>query len=169
VVNISAQGIHITLTGNELATAMVDRISGETASDLVRLAIADHLAFVEKVATAVQQHNALLPTSLSTHHACRLGRWYDSVTDPITTGLPAYQAIAEPHRLVHSLGCEALTCLVGKDHAGAATKLRDLRAVSGEVVDLLNRLQVEFCETLGAGSSQAPLSDAHHHAKERAA
>jgi len=155
VVNVSAHGTHITLTGDELATAMVDRISGETVGDLVRLAIADHLAFVEKVATAVQQRQPLGPTSLSTHHVCRLGRWYDSVNDPITVGLPAYQAIAEPHRLVHAIGREALTCLVGGDHAGAATKVGDLRAASGEIVDLLNRLEIEFRETLGAASSQA--------------
>jgi hypothetical protein len=160
VVNVSPEGLHVSFV-EEIASSLADRIARETSAEMVRLTTSDHIAFVQKVVTAVEQRQSLNPTSLATHHGCRLGRWYDSVTDPITLGLPAYKALNDPHREVHALGREALSLLANDDHAGATARLAVLRQASARVIDTLNRLQVEFDASF-AGQTGAATSAASH-------
>ncbi len=160
VVNASPAGLHVSFD-QDIAEALADRVARETSAEMVRLTTADHVAFVQKVVTAVEQRQALNPTSLSTHHGCRLGGWYDSVTDPITTALPAYIALAEPHREVHTLGREALSLLANGDHAGAIARLTTLREASNRVIDTLNRFQIEFDASFANHSGAAPASAPH--------
>jgi len=143
VVNISRQGLHVSFSQN-IPTTLADRIARETAAEMVRLTTADHVAFVQRVVTAVEEHQNLNPASLATHHGCRLGRWYDSVTDTLTTALPAYRDLDEAHRLVHTLGRDALTAEAAGLHGDAHAKLVALRDASRIVISTLNRFEKEF-------------------------
>jgi hypothetical protein len=174
VVSATPRGNHVSFADSALDSAVADRISLETAADLVALTSKDHLAFVEKVVKAVEEHQDLPPTALTAHHGCRLGRWYDSVTDPQTISLPAYQAMAEPHREVHAHGREALARLASKDHAGAAREVEAMRERSRRILDLLQQFKREFVASFQAdaqraqshgqshGQSQAHRGRSHH-------
>jgi methyl-accepting chemotaxis protein len=133
----SDEGLYISFTDATLASAEVDRISVATVAEAVSLAKDDHRAFVQRVDEAVA---AGVPpaTALPSHHACRLGRWYDSLTDPATLALPSFRGIAEPHHAVHEAGQKALAALVAKDMAAAQQHLTRLRQASQAVLQALD-------------------------------
>ena len=152
VVNTSRQGLHVSFS-QHISAALADRVARETAAEMVRLTTADHVAFVQRVVSAVDEHQNLNPASLATHHGCRLGRWYDSVTDAITIGLPAYRELDEPHRLVHALGRDALAAEAAGLHAEAQAKLVALREASRGVINTLDRFEREFNASFDASAT----------------
>ena len=93
-------------TGEGLTSAEADRISLQTTAELAKLAKGDHVAFVKRVADAVANGSDLSPDSLPTHHLCRLGRWHDHISDPVTLALPAFKDLDEPHHHVHRIRAE---------------------------------------------------------------
>ncbi len=91
VVEVTEHGLRIAFTGDGLAAADADRISLTTIGDLVKLTKADHTAFVTRVADAVAKREKSAPENLATSHQCRLGRWYDGVSDTATLALAIVQ------------------------------------------------------------------------------
>ena len=90
----------------------------------------DHVAFVKKVVDAVEANAETAPGSLATAHHCRLGRWYDGISDPATLALASFKAIDEPHHAVHSAGRKALAALAADDMASGTARGRgDARGV----------------------------------------
>jgi len=141
--------MHIRFDGQRISRQQVDRMSRDGVGELVRLAKQDHLAFVGKIVEAVDGQRQLLPADLSTHHSCRLGRWYDSVNDPKTMRLATYRGMAHPHRIVHEQGREALVALQGGNKAAAERHTAEMKRASGDVLRLLDEMEREFTQTLG--------------------
>ena len=85
----------------------VKSLAGQAASPAQRVAVS--IAHIQQ-ATAATLHGQenQLAAGLSTHHTCRLGRWHDHVGDETLRCLPAFAALAEPHRQVHALGRQFL-------------------------------------------------------------
>ncbi len=100
-VYMAGDGVGVAFSGDGLQARDADRISLETIPELVRLAKGDHVAFVKKVVDAVAAGEKLPHGSLPTEHHCRLGRWYDGVSDPATRALGSFKALNEPHQAVH--------------------------------------------------------------------
>ena len=149
MVESAPDGWRIELFGDGLPTAEVDRISVATVGDLVQLCQADHIAFVNDVATTVQGRVQRSPNSLSNSHQCRLGRWYDSISDIATKSLPGFVAIDEPHHAVHETGRRALLALQAGDVAGAEREVAAMRAASQRVLDGLAAFGREYPSTIG--------------------
>ena len=148
--------LRIAFNGEGLPTADADRISLETIPDLVRLTRDDHLAFCQKVAGAVETGAKQPPASLATPHHCRLGRWYDGVTDPATRALPSFQAMDAPHQAVHDAGRRALAALAADDMATAKREVAAMREASGRILHFLDAFGREFPATVGAARQSAP-------------
>jgi len=70
---------------------------------------------------------------------CRLGKWYHASDNPFK-GLPEYQALDHPHRLVHEMAAQAAAFYENGDIKNAKRSFRLLRRSSGKVIHLLNRL-----------------------------
>ena len=147
--------VRIAFTGDGLTAGDADRISVETIPDLVQLTKNDHIAFVKKVVDAVAAREKQPPGSLATVHRCRLGRWYDGVSDPATQALPAFKAINEPHHAVHKSGRKALAALATDDMAAAEREIATLREASNRVMQSLDAFGREY--TLGAGAGTQAL------------
>ncbi|WP_051341320.1 protoglobin domain-containing protein [Azospirillum halopraeferens] len=137
-------GLHIRFDHASITAQEVDRISREDMGRIVDLAKGDHRAFVEKIQGALDGKHRLLPADLSTHHSCRLGRWYDHVNDPATLRLPSYRAMAEPHRIVHEKGREVLLALQSGDRAAADRHAAEMKRQSEAILTLLDRLGGEY-------------------------
>jgi len=148
--------LRIAFNGEGLPTADADRISLETIPDLVRLTRDDHLAFCQKVAGAVETGAKQPPASLATPHHCRLGRWYDGVTDPATRALPSFQAMDAPHQAVHDAGRRALAALAADDMATAKREVAAMREASGRILHFLDAFGREFPATVWAARQSAP-------------
>ncbi|WP_454016504.1 methyl-accepting chemotaxis protein [Azospirillum sp. Marseille-Q6669] len=140
--------LHIRFDERKIGREEVDRMSRDGVGELVRLAKQDHLAFVDKIMEAVGGQRTLLPADLSTHHSCRLGRWYDSVNDPRTMRLPTYKGMATPHRTVHESGRETLLALQAGNRMEAERHAAEMKRASAEVVRLLDELERDFARTL---------------------
>ncbi len=126
-----------------LPAERVDALAAKSVGNICNLAKGDHVAFVEKVAGALGGES-VSPSTLSTHHTCRLGRWYDSVTDDVMMSLPAFSALAEPHREVHSRARQVLAALEVGQEPLARTRMEELRASSAKVQAGLDRLRAEY-------------------------
>jgi hypothetical protein len=147
VVTRTSDGVHVQLEHGALTTETADRIALEDCRRIVELAKGDHKAFVQKVLDGVEGRNQTMATDLSTHHSCRLGRWYDHVNDVKTMNLAAYREMAEPHRIVHEKGREALLATEKGDKATATRAAKEMSAASERILALLDRFGTEFAET----------------------
>ena len=155
----SEGALHICFSGEGMQSAEVDRISLTTVAELVKLTKDDHLGFVKRVVDAVAA--AHVPESgLVTHHTCRLGRWYDSLTDTATLALPSFRAIAEPHHAVHECGHRVLAAMSAHDIVGAQRCLTELRGHSERVLRCLDEFGREYPTTIASQTYQASASKA---------
>jgi len=132
VVQLAEHGPRIAFTGDGLRPEQADDISLETIPDLVTRTKADHIAFVQGMADAVESNEALPGGSLATAHHCRLCQWYDGVSDPTTRALVPFKAIEEPHHIVHDASARALVALAAGDMAMARRELAAVQQASDQ-------------------------------------
>ncbi len=71
----------------------------------------DHIIFKHKAYASLLEGDKELAASFGDHHACRLGKWYDTDGKEMFGATPAYKAIELPHSLVHSHVLSAVACL----------------------------------------------------------
>jgi methyl-accepting chemotaxis protein len=150
VIARAEDGLHVRWTGGEITAADADRISVTTIGELVAHTKDDHIAFVKRVTDAVTRRDASALDDLSSHHSCRLGRWFDSVSDPATLALPSYNAIMEPHQAVHDSGRQALAAVAAGDLSTAQQILGELRRHSEQVLSCLDRFGRDYPATITA-------------------
>ncbi len=135
---------HVRFDQCSLTGERIDALARKNIARIVDLTKNDHLAFVDKIAGALSGGQAIRPSDLATHHTCRLGRWYDTVTDDLMCSLSAYADLAEPHREVHTYGRQVLVALETGQSELANTRMAELRAASGTVLATLDRLRNEY-------------------------
>ena len=111
---------------------------------LVEIAKNDHIAFKRRVLDGVLGRTELKADGIPDHHGCRLGKWYDAITDQGVLGNAAYACLVTPHQQVHAAAKVALT------HAGegrldeAFAALEDMNKASVSVVAMLENLAGEL-------------------------
>jgi methyl-accepting chemotaxis protein len=148
-------GLHLMFSGENLTAQEADRMSLTTIADLVNLTKADHVAFVRRVAEAVEGREALSPDSLPKSHLCRLGRWYDSVNDPSVLALPSFQAIHAPHEDVHRSGQQALVALAAQHMPAAQRHVAELMQHSEHVLRCLDDFGRAYPATIDTSRAAA--------------
>ena len=158
VVATDEDGVRIAFSGEGLPAAEADRISLTTTAEMVKLVKDDHTAFVKRVVDAVAARDKLPPGSLATQHHCRLGRWYDYVTDPGTLALPSFKSIAEPHYEIHEAGRRALAAVVADDLTTAQRCVAEMRQHSEHVLHCLDDFGRAFPTTIGADRSDTAVA-----------
>ena len=148
IVAKSGDALHILFADDGIASPEADRISTATIADLVSVTKNDHVAFIARVQKAVSgTGERIAPTNLPTHHQCRLGKWYDGVSDRMTLALPAFKAMAEPHRLVHDAGRQALGAFARGDQVAIKQALDTMLGHSRTVQSYLDAFGREFPAT----------------------
>jgi uncharacterized protein YoxC len=141
---------HLHFMGNSLPTAKVDYLAKVSIGRLIETVKNDHRVFVSRIADTVAGKIRLDPADLSTHHTCRLGHWYDSVTDEMMMALPAFHNLLGPHRQVHVKGHDVLSSLIEGRETEVQARMAELERVSLQVIDHLDRLGAEFLQRLAA-------------------
>jgi methyl-accepting chemotaxis protein len=144
---------HLRFTKTMLPPAQVESLSKASIGRLIETTKNDHRVFVARIAEAVRGEIKLAPAELSTHHTCRLGRWYDNVSDETMIGLTAFAGLLEPHRDVHRKGRDVLVSLTEGREAEAAQRMADLERLSRQVIDLLDRLGAEFVQSAAVAAA----------------
>jgi hypothetical protein len=142
--------------GDGLSSTQADRVSLETIPGLVKQTKADHAAFIQRVVDAVETHEPLPAISLGTAHHCRLGRWYDGVSDPMTRALARFKTLEEPHHAVHDAGARTLVALVAGDMTTLAQReLGAMRQASERIMQALDEFGSTYPSTIGAATRAA--------------
>ena len=103
----------------------------------------DHLKFLESVTNAISGQGDATAAGLSDHHQCRLGKWYDTVTDTTVRSSPHFSALLDPHASFHDLGHQALAAHEAGDAAEAKHLLSELTAQSRTVLTHLDQLAAD--------------------------
>jgi len=140
---------------NRVADAMdkanaviVERVQSLATRDIshkvVYLAKSDHTAFKKNVMDTLIGRKTLKADELADHHGCRLGKWYDTVTDDAVRNAPSFRQMAGPHEKVHRFGKDALHALHKGDMDAALAAAGSMEAASKEVLTLLDQLAHEL-------------------------
>jgi methyl-accepting chemotaxis protein len=90
----------------------------------VHLAKSDHMIWRKKLAEMLVGRLKLNPNELANHHTCRLGKWYDAVTDQAMKSHPSFRQLETPHQAVHAHGIEAARLYNAGDIDGALREVR---------------------------------------------
>ncbi|MCW2245214.1 methyl-accepting chemotaxis protein [Azospirillum fermentarium] len=118
----------------------------KTPRALCEVAKVDHVVFKKRIVDALMERVRLGPDEVANQHTCRLGKWYDNLTDERIRAHPAYRQLAEPHARVHDHGKNALRLKADGRDADALAELQKLNAASHEVLTLLERLSSDMVE-----------------------
>ncbi len=154
VVQQTENALRIAFSGEGLPSDAADRISLETIPHLVTLAKNDHLAFVKKVADAVETRTMIPSAGLASAHQCRLGRWYDDVSDAATRALASFKMLNEPHHKVHDSGVRALAALASGDLVKAERAIAAMREASVRVLTCLDTFGREYPAAFAAAAQR---------------
>ena len=150
VIDVTDTGLHIAFAGEGLSGDDADRISLATIADLVKLTKSEHTAFARRVSDAVAAQDKLPPDQIATHHLCRLGLWYERISDSATLALPSFRAIAEPHLAVHELGRKALAAVTVNDLRAAQRYVAEMSQQCDQVVRCLDDFGRAFPAVIGS-------------------
>ncbi|MCI4661893.1 MAG: methyl-accepting chemotaxis protein [Neomegalonema sp.] len=107
---------------------------------VLHLAKADHVIWKKRLADMFAGRLNLDPGELSSHHSCRLGKWYAASGAELYGDLADFKALEHPHRVVHSAGVAAAEAFMRGDRHEAFRLMGIVESASVEVIRLLDRL-----------------------------
>ena len=110
---------------------------------------ADHIVFKHNAYITIldEKHEGI--DKIGDHHACRLGKWYDTEGKESLGYTKAFKALEKPHAAVHSkvldtVGCvEKSSCLTEKDFSKIVANMKDVEMASFELFDLFKEMVKE--------------------------
>lgn len=105
---------------------------------LIQLARSDHASFKKQVIDTLIGTERTQASALPDHHACRFGKWYDSINNRAVTSNEAFRRINGPHEKVHAQGKEALAKYQAGDFLAAVAAAEKMEAASQEVFAALD-------------------------------
>ncbi len=112
---------------------------------IVKLAKSDHVIWKKRLANMLCGREKLDPNTLTDHNHCRLGNWYNSLTDVKLRNSPSFQALAAPHREVHEHGIEAARLFNAGNFDAALHEIDKAGESSKKVLECLSELE-RACE-----------------------
>jgi len=137
--------VRSTITSLEQAAKLVlervNQYAGAASSrDLVQIAKSDHVAFKKRLTDALTGRASWKASEVPDEHSCRLGKWYDNVTEPEILGQQAYRKLREPHAALHTAARGALLASEQGDQKGALEGLERFVGAAKQVVSLLDEI-----------------------------
>jgi methyl-accepting chemotaxis protein len=115
----------------------------EVPHKVVKLAQSDHVLWKKRLVNMVSGREGLNADELADHHSCRLGKWYDRVSDAAYTNHPAFKALQKPHELVHKHGIQAVRFYNDNKLKEAVEEIEKVEDASKDVLRLLAELAGE--------------------------
>jgi len=143
----SVESFNSTITSlNVDATEMAQEIADMENAVFVSLAKIDHIIYKADAYDAVVNKD---PSKvLTSHTACRLGKWYDNTGKKQFGNTPSYKALQEPHKIVHSSVIDTMQFFKDADKRlenedKIIKNLQLMEARSTELFLLLNQMLAE--------------------------
>jgi methyl-accepting chemotaxis protein len=108
---------------------------------IIKLAQSDHVIWKKRLVNMICGKQGLKEKELADHHSCRLGKWYDQVTDANLLQRPEFKQLLRPHQLVHHHGKLAVAAYNTGDIKAALAEIADVEAASVDVLRLLRKME----------------------------
>ncbi|MGH1399289.1 MAG: methyl-accepting chemotaxis protein [Alphaproteobacteria bacterium] len=142
----SVEGIeHIVDSMTSVETLITTQINSlaslNVPGKIVKLAQSDHVLWKKRLANMVIGKEGLNPNELADHHSCRLGKWYDNISNPDYLNNPDFKALIEPHEKVHAHGIKAVKLFNDGKMEAALEEITHVEESSKEVLRLLGELE----------------------------
>lgn len=109
--------------------------------DLLQLAITDHLLWRWKIYNLILGFEKMNESDVTSHQACRLGKWYYGIASKLFGHETAYKEVEQPHIRIHQLAKEAVKAVNQGNKEKAEQCLIDIHHTSKEVVEKLTELK----------------------------
>lgn len=109
--------------------------------DIVKIAITDHLMLRWKVYNVLLGLADHTDDDIPTHHDCFLGNWYYGNLPERVKQMETFQAVEEPHKMVHYYTKEAIQLYRSGRKEEAKEAMRRLEEASKEVIGLLKAME----------------------------
>ncbi|MDR3563710.1 MAG: methyl-accepting chemotaxis protein [Negativicutes bacterium] len=108
---------------------------------ILDLAKTDHLVWKARIQYMLRGLLKLDAANVENHHACRLGKWYDTVGRELFGREQVFKQMDEVHALFHRRCAEAIRKYQSNDLAGAKSLLPEIAAASASVITGLDKLK----------------------------
>jgi methyl-accepting chemotaxis protein len=122
-----------------IAEQFVDLETRDVPNAVLHRAKADHMLWKKHLAERLSG-TSRQTAKLSSYRDCRLGHWYDAVTDARLKQNPAFVALLPAHKAVHDQGLRCVELHEKGDRAGAEAAFAAMNAASVEVIRALDVL-----------------------------
>lgn len=127
----------------DITEGMKDLIHADTLRMFITTAKMDHLAFKMDVYKAFMGLSETKAKDLSTHHTCRLGKWYyQGAGVKCYSKLDGYKQVETPHQRIHESAYKALTLFESGDRVAAAKALQVMEVTSIDVLEHLESIAI---------------------------
>ncbi len=114
---------------------------GLTDAQLLQVAKADHLLWVQRLLAMLHGREQLQPEQVADWRVCRLGRWYYGRGRERYGASNSFRALEAPHQRLHQTAAEAVRAWNRGDRERARELVEEVRRISGEIVQLLDSLR----------------------------
>ncbi len=113
----------------------------ELPQKVIKLAQSDHVIWKKRLVNMVCGKEGLNDKELADHHSCRLGKWYDQVTDNKLVNNRDFKSLLPPHESVHKHGKQAVVHYNRGDIKSALNEIDEVERASVDVLSLLKALE----------------------------
>ncbi len=107
---------------------------------LCEMAKIDHVLFKKRVVDTLMQRGDWKSNEVPDHHNCRLGKWYDAVSNDLLRSNPKFESLLGPHERVHAAAKACLDAYHSDNWDDAVAHLNKMGEASTEVLDGLESL-----------------------------
>ncbi len=131
-------------TNDEFLTSAQNWFNEGSDQALCEMAKIDHVLFKKRILDTVMDRGDWKSDEVPDHHSCRLGKWYDALTNSKLVNHPSYKELVEPHMIVHAAGKQALINHAANDFEATIAEVDRMNEASLDVVRLLGELSLSL-------------------------
>lgn len=131
-------------TVEKLINAHITSLSElKVPNKVIKLAQSDHVLWKKRLANMIIGREGLNAEELADHHTCRLGKWYDQVSEEKYLNNSNFLTLIQPHELVHIHGIKAVRYFNNNEIEAALNEISKVEEASKDVLRILASLVEE--------------------------
>lgn len=145
VAHQTGEGIYaISQQLTEIRTRQIQSVPVIASHQALELSKTDHLLWTWRIYNMLLGYEHVDPSTVGTHHDCRLGRWVDGPQTAALRQNPTFLKLSSPHERVHELARQAAIAYSQGNANQANTLSAQMSQASQEVVGILDELQQQL-------------------------
>ncbi|MDD2684924.1 MAG: methyl-accepting chemotaxis protein [Gallionella sp.] len=148
----------------EVAVQMRSTIGVSALRTFIEIAKVDHLVYKFEIYKVFLGISGKKPEEFSSHHGCRLGKWYYEGEGKLCfSHLRGYREMETPHQQFHERGVAAVTAFFNGDYRKGLAAISDMEKFSFHVLEALEVIAESGSETVSAADYKGCRERPQHH------